>query len=227
MTTATTSATGGSTATQTSGASGSNRQDNRSQIAGNFDQFLAILTTQLKNQSPLEPLDTNQFTQQLVQFAQVEQQLKQNETLASLLSMNKATTATSAMSFVGARVTINGETSSLKDGKAEWRINAPRGGTATVTVKDKGGNVVATENITLNAGDQTYSWNGQRTTGGTASDGEYSIVIDAVDAQRQKIDVKTEVTAVVDGVDFTGDQPVLIMGSRRSTLDQVKSVTRS
>jgi flagellar basal-body rod modification protein FlgD len=57
---------------------------NRSTIANNFDQFLSILTTQLKNQSPLDPLDSNQFTQQLVQFSSVEQQLKTNDILAEL-----------------------------------------------------------------------------------------------------------------------------------------------
>ena len=45
------------------------------QIAGNFQSFLTLLTTQLQNQNPLDPLDTNQFTQQLVEFAGVQQQL--------------------------------------------------------------------------------------------------------------------------------------------------------
>ena len=86
-------------------------------IAGDFDQFLRLLTTQLKNQDPTAPLDTNQFTQQLVQFAQVEQQLKQNETLTALLSLSKSASTTNAMSFVGNRVTMDGATSQLKDAK--------------------------------------------------------------------------------------------------------------
>src|SRR5260370_18802675 len=44
-------------------------------LAGTFQTFLTLLTTQLQNQNPLNPLDTNQFTQQLVQFASVELQL--------------------------------------------------------------------------------------------------------------------------------------------------------
>ena len=95
----------------------------RAQIAGNFNQFLNLLTTQLKNQNPLEPLDTNQFTQQLVQFAQVEQQLQQNETLTSLLSMSRSTTTANAMGFVGNRVTMDGSTSGLKDGSSHWRLD--------------------------------------------------------------------------------------------------------
>jgi flagellar basal-body rod modification protein FlgD len=199
----------------------------RQQIAGNFDQFLSLLTTQLKNQSPLEPLDTNQFTQQLVQFAQVEQQLKQNETLASLLTMNKSATAANAMSFVGARVTTDGASSTLKDGKAEWRLDAPRGGSAAITIKDKQGNVVATDTIALNAGQQTYKWNGRTSTGSTAPEGDYKIVVDAMDSQRSRIAVKTEVTGVVDGVDLSGDAPVLVIGGFRTSLDKVKSASRS
>ncbi len=205
---------------------GTTKKDPKALIAGNFDQFLSLLTTQLKNQDPTAPLDTNQFTQQLVQFAQVEQQLKQNETLSSLLSMSKSASTSSAMSFVGNRVTTDGTTSSLKNNLAEWRLDSPKGGSATITVKDKAGNVVATENKTLTTGVQSYRWNGRTTTGGTAPDGDYTIVVDAADAQRNRFTVSTEVTGIVDGADFTGDTPVLIIGNTRTPLDKVKSVSR-
>jgi flagellar basal-body rod modification protein FlgD len=198
----------------------------RAQIAGNFDQFLNLLTTQLKNQNPLEPLDTNQFTQQLVQFAQVEQQLQQNQTLTSLLSMSRSTTTANAMSFVGSRVTMDGSTSSLKNGSAQWRLDSPRGGSATITIKDKAGSIVSTQNMTLNAGAQSFNWNGRTLTGGTATEGDYTIVVDALDAQRNRMSVTSEVTGVVDGVDFTGETPVLVIGATRTPLDKVKSVSR-
>src|SRR6267154_2364876 len=63
-------------------------------LASNFSTFLTLLTTQLKNQNPLDPLDTNQFTQQLVQFAGVEQQMKQNDQLATLISIEKSAQTT-------------------------------------------------------------------------------------------------------------------------------------
>src|SRR6476469_2798368 len=72
-----------------------------STLAGNFQTFLTLLTTQLQNQNPLDPLDTNQFTQQLVQFAGVEQQLKSNEQLQALIAIEKSTKATQALQFVG------------------------------------------------------------------------------------------------------------------------------
>jgi flagellar basal-body rod modification protein FlgD len=202
------------------------KKDNRAQIAGNFDQFLQLLTTQLKNQDPTAPLDTNQFTQQLVQFAQVEQQLKQNETLTSLLNMSKSTSTANAMSFVGNRVTMDGSTSQLKKNAAEWRLDAPRGGNATITIKDKSGNIVQTKTVALTAGAQTFKWDGSKATGLNAPDGDYSIVVDATDAQRNRIDVKTEVTGIVDGADFSGDTPVLVIGTSRIPVDKVKSVSR-
>ena len=78
------------------------------EIASNFTEFLQLLTTQLQNQNPLDPLDTNQFTQQLVQFAQVEQQLKSNTSLSTLVSLQQSAQATSALAFVGATVVVNG-----------------------------------------------------------------------------------------------------------------------
>jgi hypothetical protein len=86
-------------------------------IAGNFDTFLKLLTTQLKNQNPLEPLDTNQFTQQLVQFAQVEQQIKQNDQLATLVSIEKAAQSTTALAYVGATVAVDGQTAASRAGR--------------------------------------------------------------------------------------------------------------
>ena len=76
----------------------------KSTIAGNFNTFLQLLTTQLQNQNPLDPLDTNQFTQQLVSFAQVEQQLRSNDQLSTLVSLQQTAQSTAALNFVGQTV---------------------------------------------------------------------------------------------------------------------------
>ena len=82
-------------------------------IADNFQTFLTLLTTQLQNQNPLDPLDTNQFTQQLVQFAGVEQQLKSNDQLKALVAMQKSAAATEALVYVGNTVAVDGATATL------------------------------------------------------------------------------------------------------------------
>src|SRR5215213_8060945 len=94
-------------------------------LAGNFQNFLTLLTTQLKNQNPLDPLDTNQFTAQLVQFAQVEQQLKQNDQLSTLVSLQKTAQSTAALEFVGQTVAVDGATAPLQNGIASWDLTVP------------------------------------------------------------------------------------------------------
>src|SRR6478735_3013275 len=95
----------GTAPTTTSGVAFSSAAD-KTTLAGNFDTFLTILTAQLKNQNPLDPLDSNQFTQQLVQFAGVEQQINMNQQLTTLVALQKATQTTSAMSFLGSTATV-------------------------------------------------------------------------------------------------------------------------
>src|SRR3954465_13396221 len=91
-------------------------------IADNFQTFLTLLTTQLQNQNPLDPLDTNQFTQQLVQFAGVEQQLRTNDQLASLVSLQQTTQATQALGFVGKTAVVDGATTNLTKSAANWTL---------------------------------------------------------------------------------------------------------
>lgn len=218
---------GNTSSSSTSGKSGSSSSSSSSNaIAGNFDQFLTLLTTQLKNQSPLDPLDTNQFTAQLVQFAGVEQQLKTNETLTSLLSLNSANTAINAVNFVGTTIEAEGKTTLLADGKAEWKINLPRAATATITIKDANGSTVQTLTKGLSTGDQTFSWDGSTSTGASAPDGQYTINIDAIDTAGQAVTATTRVSGVVDGVDFSGTSMLLKIGDLSVPVEQVKSVVR-
>src|SRR4029077_9086252 len=125
-------------------------------IAGNFNTFLQLLTTQLKNQNPLDPLDTNQFTQQLVQFAQVEQQLRSNDQLATLVALQKTTQSTAALSFVGQNVVVDGSTAQLANSKATWSFISPKPAAATITIKDSSGQVAFSSAYTLQTGPQSF-----------------------------------------------------------------------
>src|SRR5258706_10792171 len=100
-------------ATNPSSTSDSSQTKINNQIAKNFNTFLELLTTQLKNQNPLQPLDTNQFTQQLVQFAQVEQQINMNTSLGTMISLQQATQTSAAMGFLGTTVPVDGNTAKL------------------------------------------------------------------------------------------------------------------
>ena len=193
-------------------------------IAGNFDTFLQLLTTQLKNQNPLDPLDTNQFTQQLVQFSGVEQQLKTNDFLSSLVAANANTTNSNAVGYIGKSVTASGVRSELVNNKAQWSFNLKDAATVTVNIKDANGNTVYTEKGSMQAGAGTFTWDGTDNQGNIKSPGTYSISMQAVDAENKSINVSTETTGIVSGVDFTGSEPVLLIGSTRINLSGVSSV---
>jgi len=218
---------GSGSTSSSSNLTSSTSTDSKSAIAGNFDQFLTLLTTQLKNQSPLDPLDTNQFTAQLVQFAGVEQQLKMNDTLSALLTLNKANTSTDAVGFIGATITADGATTPLKNGAAIWQVNASAAGTATLTIKNSSGSVVQTVSTAVKSGDQTFSWDGTTSTGTKAPDGDYTITVDGKDISGGAITAKTEVIGVVDGVDLTGATPLLKIGEISVAIDKVKRVVKA
>jgi len=140
-------------------------------IASNFTTFLQMLTTQLKNQDPTSPMDTNQFTQQLVQFAQVEQQMKSNSQLTSLVALQQADQATALLSYVGATVAVDGSSAALKNGSAGWNLAATKPATATVTISAASGQTVFKTTVPVNAGSQSFVWDGRGNDGKQWPDG--------------------------------------------------------
>ena len=195
-------------------------------IAGNFDTFLQLLTTQLKNQNPLDPLDTNQFTQQLVSFAQVEQQVKQNSQLQTLISIEQSAQATTALAFVGSTVAVNGQTAQLANGQANWSFNVPRPVSATVTITTATGQTAYSGSFSMNPGAQAFQWDGRGTNGTQWPDGNYTISITGKDANGQNVPIPSEVEGVVDSVDLTTTPPQLSIGGQTFTLDKIKRVVR-
>ncbi len=198
----------------------------RATIADNFDTFLNILTTQLKNQNPLDPLDTNQFTQQLVQFTGVEQQLKTNEFLETLMLSTQNTAKSEAVSYIGKQVTASGKTGELTDEKAVfWAYDAKAAvANATVTIKNASGTVVYSETGSLNSGPGTFRWDGKTSDNNIAPNGTYTLEIKGTNLSGASIDVSTSSVGVVTGVDFTGDVPILTVGNRKVAITDVTDV---
>jgi flagellar basal-body rod modification protein FlgD len=196
-------------------------------LASNFQTFLQLLTTQLKNQNPLDPLDTNQFTQQLVQFAQVEQQLKSNDQLATLVSLQKTAQSTAALGFVGAKVVVDGATARLANNQATWSFSVDKPAAATVNIKSATGQVAYSGTFTINPGAQQFVWDGRGADGTLWPSGDYTISVTAKDANGQSVAVSTEVEGTVDSVDLTQNPPMLSIGSQNFTIDKIKRVVRS
>ena len=161
------------------GATTSGLVDN-TMIASNFTTFLQLLTTQLKNQNPLDPLDTNQFTQQLVQFAQVEQQMKSNDQLTTLVSLEKSAQSTTALAYVGATVAVDGSTAQLANGSATWNLNVSKPATATVMIKDATGQTAYSGTFSVNPGNQKFTWDGRGNDGRLWPDGSYTMTLSLI-----------------------------------------------
>jgi flagellar basal-body rod modification protein FlgD len=191
-------------------------------IAGNFQSFLQLLTTQLKHQNPLEPLDTNQFTQQLVQFAQVEQQLKSNEQLTALVALQRTAQGTQALNFVGQTVAVDGATTPLVNGRASWMLNVPRASVANVIIRSSTGQTVFSSNFTMNAGKQPFVWDGRDASGLQWPAGNYTIAIMAQDANGQPVAIPSEIEGKVDSADLTQSPPLLTIAGQNYTLDKIK-----
>ena len=212
---------GSSTSTNTS-ITGS-----RSGIADNFDTFLQLLTTQLKNQNPLDPLDTNAFTQQLVQFSSVEQQLKTNEFLSALVQSNANSVNTNAVNYIGKTISASGTRSELIAGKAIWNFKLEDAAMTTVTIKNDEGAVVYTQQGQLQAGAGVFEWDGKMSNGMPAPNGTYSIQMTGLNQEGKNVPISTEFTGTVTGIDFTGTEPVLLIGSTRVNISGVTSIRAS
>lgn len=197
----------------------------RVSIAENFETFLTLLTTQLQNQSPLDPLDTNQFTEQLVQFTEVEQTVKQNENLERLIRLSAANTMTNVVGFLGGEITLSGTTAELKDGTASWNYEIDGAAdNATITVKDANGVPVFTTSGPAPSGKSTFLWDGRTDSGSVAPDGKYTLAVSAVNSSGTALKVTTEISGIVDGINFDGAEPLLMIGSREVKLDEIVSV---
>ena len=183
-------------------------------LAQDFDSFLQLLTTQLKNQDPLAPLDSTQFTTQLVQFSQVEQSINTNSRLDQLVKLQSGSQAVSAVSFVGRAVEAFGNTMSLADGAASYVYELPHdAASATVTIKDGSGSIVRTiTGAPIAEGKHMLSWDGTDDQGNELADGLYSFSVDAKDGNGATIDVTTAIAGTVQGVTVDNGTVVLDLG---------------
>jgi flagellar basal-body rod modification protein FlgD len=195
------------------------------QIAGNFQSFLQLLTTQLQNQNPLDPLDTNQFTQQLVEFAGVQQQLNTNDSLATLVSLQQTTQSTQALGFVGKTAVVKGGTAPLTNSAAAWQVSIPTASVITINIANSTGQTVFTGSYDAAAGNnQPFSWNGQGNDGTQYPDGNYTLTATAKDAGGNTVAVTTAIEGTVNSVDLTQSPPLLSIGGQTYTVSQIQSI---
>jgi flagellar basal-body rod modification protein FlgD len=202
----------------------------KASLVSNFNTFLSLLTTQLKNQDPLSPMDSTQFTQQLVQMSGVEQQLLTNDLLQKVAT-NTGTGISTAVGLIGKQVKAVSDNAQLANGKADWTYNLPAdAGSLTIEVVDANGRVMhaeAANAAAMKAGDHDFSWNGKDMTGTTAPDGVYTLRLTAADPAGTTINTTTYVQGVVGSVEQSNGATLIAVGPTKVDWSTVKSITNS
>lgn len=212
----------------TSGSSVTNTASGNAaaKLTSNFETFLTLLTTQLKNQDPTAPMDSNQFTQQLVQFSQVEQQIQTNTNLNSLLAQGSTMSAAYATSYLGKMVSVTNGQASLQDGAANWTytLGATASEASLTITNDKGRVVFTGPAADKTAGTHSFTWNGKDNNGNALPGGAYKLTVTAAANDGSKVTSSVASAGMVSQIDMTGGAPQFVIGNMQVSLAEIAAV---
>lgn len=187
--------------------------------------WVTLLATQLQNQDPTNPVDTNQFTSQILSLSTLEQQALTNDTLSSLLDAVQSLEADSAFSYIGSTITAEGDTAPLTDGSANWLYDLDdTASSVTLTVKDLDGNTVYTASGDTASGLHAFTWDGTTSGGGTAEDGAYVLSVSATGDDGSSVDSTLYVKGKVTGSGTADGATVLYLDDIEVAKSDVISV---
>jgi flagellar basal-body rod modification protein FlgD len=171
-------------------------------LASNFDTFLKLLTVQMQNQDPLSPLDTNQFTQQLVSFTGVEQSIQQNKNLETLISEMRGQGLNSAASYIGKDVTADTDLAALGPTGSRWNYTLEADALSNkLAVTTERGDVVATFNGETKRGEHSFNWDGKLPNGSIAPAGNYRLAPVAKASDESDVTTHVQLVGRVDAVE--------------------------
>jgi len=216
-----------STAASSGADSATKAQLAKDKLDKDLNQFLNLLVTQLQNQDPLKPLDANQFTQQLVQFASVEQQIYQNSNLEKLVGIQQGSQVSSMVNYLDNVIEANGSAFNLSGSKGKFSYNLEaKARESTLTIQDANGATMWAGPASLDKGKQVFVWDGLKNDGTLAPDGPYTAVVTAKDKDKNLINVAQTVYGRVTGAGADQGNVILSMGAIDAPLDQVLNVSR-
>lgn len=204
----------------------SKAESDKQQLFADYTQFLTMLTTQLQHQDPTEPLDTNQFTQQLVMFAGVEQQVSANKNLETLVNLFESQGVDSAVGYIGKMVEAKGNGGFLNNGVAPfvYTLDAPAE-KVNVVVTDASGRAVFSGSGSGNAGKNLVTWDGVNSfTGQQMSDGTYFLQVQATGFDGSEVAATTYTTGYVSAVEMDEDKLKLTVGNQLVPVEDVLAV---
>lgn len=207
------------------GQSSQGQSVTRDRLSDTFDNFLTLLTKQLQHQDPLSPMDTNEFTAQLVQYTEVEQSISTNEKLEDLLALQSANQAMSAMSFLGTTIEAQSSSFALADGEGVFEYEADTSTLATqIVILDSSGKPVRIAQGETGAGSHTFTWDGKDNDGNALKDGVYTVQIQGKDRDGKTVEFETRAVGRVTGVEVRDGLVILSLGALRVSLNHVHAV---
>jgi len=201
---------------------GSQSAQSQASLDDELNRFMNLLVTQLKNQDPLDPMDANEFTSQLVQFASVEQQIFQNSNLEKLLALQETGQTSQMVNYIGTQVEVLSQKLPLENGAAEFNYVLGTGvKDATVTILGPTGINVFTADGDTSEGKHNIKWDGKDKNGQQLPDGTYTVQVNAQDAQGNLLPVEHTVLGTVTGAGADNGDVFLFLGDNL-TIDQTK-----
>jgi flagellar basal-body rod modification protein FlgD len=199
----------------------------KSTLAADFDAFLLLLTTQLKHQDPLSPIEPTEFTSQLVQFASVEQQITANENLEKLVGIQNAALASSIIGFVGTDIEAEGSFVPVQDGTAKFTYDLSNNAkTVVISLTDANGKVVLTKTGQNTAGLHEFLWDGKNMSGQQVADGPYHVSVTALGFDDSIVNTNVKIFGHVTGVSMANGT-TLNVGGVEIPLDKILTITEA
>lgn len=197
-----------------------------SSLLNDFDSFLRLLTTQLQNQDPLEPMDSSEFTNQLVQFSQVEQQINTNQNLESLLSLQSLNMTSLALGFMGMNVEATGNELDYTGDPLQFAYSLPENSTGTmISITDENGSVIRKLEGETDAGVHEVVWDGLDDLGQPATNGTYTLNVSAENEEGKTLNINTTVPGYVTGIESTADGNImLLIGDKKVPMIEARKV---
>lgn len=190
-----------------------------------YDNFLLMLTTQLKNQDPLNPMDSKEFTSQLIQMSAAEQSIAQTARIEDMMKLMQASTINTALNYIGLSVDYLGDTFGYNgQTPSEMSYVLPEDSASTqITILNAEGRAVYTTNGEKTAGAHKFIWDGKDNDGNPQKSGYYTIQVGAQTAANKVIQTATVVPGTVQGVETDNGQVYLVIDGQPVTIDEVKS----
>lgn len=193
-------------------------------LADSFDNFLTLLTVQLQNQDPLEPIDTNEFTNQLVAFTEVEQSVNTNGNLEDLINLIKSNELSASVGYIGKQIESAGVQAPLENGQAKWSYTLDaEAKDVSVKVLDKDGKAVFTKAGETGKATHAFAWDGKDKDGKVQPDGLYTLAVTAKNKDGESIDVGTTMFGTADGILTENGVNMLDVGGVKVPLSAVIS----